>query len=277
MKRFKHFSIPYVIWLGVLVLLPLILLTLLSFSATKYTLTFDSFRFSVDHVSSVFTAQNLLAFYNSIKLALLATLGCVIFGYPVSYIISMSKIKNKYLTILLILFPMWICMLLRLKIINNMLSEGGLLESFFGISLNISGTEFAVVVVMILMYMPFMILPIFTQLQKIDRSLFEASQDLGATPVKTFLKVTLPLSMKGVTSGIIMVFLPAATGFAIPEIIGNGKINLIGNVIENYISGAKGVATQYNIGCMISLIIIIVVIGALVIISKVDAEGETLL
>ena len=277
MKRFKHFSIPYVIWLGVLVLLPLILLTLLSFSATKYTLTFDSFRFSVDHVSSVFTAQNLLAFYNSIKLALLATLGCVIFGYPVSYIISMSKIKNKYLTILLILFPMWICMLLRLKIINNMLSEGGLLESFFGISLNISGTEFAVVLVMILMYMPFMILPIFTQLQKIDRSLFEASQDLGATPFKTFIKVTLPLSMKGVTSGIIMVFLPAATGFAIPEIIGNGKINLIGNVIENYISGAKGVATQYNIGCMISLIIIIVVIGALVIISKVDAEGETLL
>ena len=137
MKRFKHFSIPYVIWLGVLVLLPLILLTLLSFSATKYTLTFDSFRFSVDHVSSVFTAQNLLAFYNSIKLALLATLGCVVFGYPVSYFISMSKIKNKYLTILLILFPMWICMLLRLKIINNMLSEGGLLESFFGISLNI--------------------------------------------------------------------------------------------------------------------------------------------
>jgi spermidine/putrescine transport system permease protein len=277
MKRFKHFAIPYVIWLGLLVLLPLILLTLISFSSTKYTLAFDSFRFSVDHVSTVFTAQNLMAFYNSIKLAFLATIGCVIFGYPVSYIISMSKIKNKYLTILLILFPMWICMLLRLKIINNMLSEGGLLESFFGISLNISGTEFAVVLVMILMYMPFMILPIFTQLQKIDRSLFEASQDLGATPFKTFLKVTLPLSMKGVTSGIIMVFLPAATGFAIPEIIGNGKINLIGNVIENYISGAKGVATQYNIGCMISLIIIIVVIGSLVIISKIDAEGETLL
>ena len=277
MKRFKHFAIPYVIWLGVLVLLPLILLTLLSVSATKYSLNFSNFQFSVSHISSVFTAQNLEAFGNSIKLALLATVGCVLFGYPVAYIVSMSKIKNKYLTILLILFPMWICMLLRLKILNNMFSEGGLLESFFGISLNISGTEFAVVLVMILMYMPFMILPIFTQLQKIDRSLFEASQDLGATPVKTFLKVTLPLSMKGVTSGIIMVFLPAATGFAIPEIIGNGKINLIGNVIENYISGAKGVATQYNVGCMISLIIIIIVIGSLILISKIDAEGETLL
>ena len=277
MKNFKRFSIPYIIWLGLLVLLPLVLLIFLSFSSTKYTLSFESFKFSVDHIPTVFTAQNLEAFGNSIKLALLATIGCVLFGYPVSYIISMSKLKNKYLTILLILFPMWICMLLRLKVINNMLSEGGLLESFFGISVNLSGTEFAVVLVMILMYLPFMILPIFTQLQKIDRSLFEASQDLGATPAKTFLKVTLPLSMKGVTSGIIMVFLPAATGFAIPEIIGNGKINLIGNVIENYISGAKGVATQYNIGCMISLIIIIVVIGALILISKIDAEGETLL
>lgn len=277
MKNFKRFSIPYIIWLGVLVLLPLVLLILISFSATKYSLRFDSFRLSLDHVSSVFTAQNLAAFGNSIKLALLATAGCVIFGYPVAYIISMSKIKNKYLTILLILFPMWICMLLRLKVINSMFSEGGLLESYFGISLNISGTQFAVVLVMILMYLPFMILPIFTQLQKIDRSLFEASQDLGATPFKTFIKVTVPLSMKGVTSGIIMVFLPAATGFAIPEIIGNGKISLIGNVIENYISGAKGVAIQYNIGCMISLIIIIVVIGALVLISKIDAEGETLL
>ena len=277
MKNFKRFSIPYVIWLGVLVLFPLVLLTLLSFSATKYSLTFNSFRFSVEHAETVFTAQNILAFWNSIKLACLATIGCVLLGYPVAYIISMSKIKNKYLTILLILFPMWICMLLRLKIINNMISEGGLLESFFGIRVNISGTEFAVVLVMILMYMPFMILPIFTQLQKIDRSLFEASQDLGANHFKTFVKVTLPLSMKGVTSGIIMVFLPAATGFAIPEIIGNGKINLIGNVIENYISGAKGVATQYNIGCMISLIIIILVIGSLILISKIDAEGETLL
>ena len=277
MKNFKRFAIPYVLWLGVLVLLPLVLLTLIAFSSTKFSLSFSSFKFSVEHVSTVFTTQNLMAFWNSIKLAFIATIGCILVGYPVSYIISMSKLKNKYLTLLIVLFPMWICMLLRLKIINNMISEGGLLESFFGIRVNISGTEFAVVLVMILMYLPFMILPIFTQLQKIDRSLFEASQDLGANPFRTFYKVTLPLSMKGVTSGIIMVFLPAATGFAIPEIIGNGKINLIGNVIENYISGAKGVATQYNVGCMISLVIIFLVFGSLIIINKVDAEGETLL
>lgn len=277
MKNFKRYAVPYLVWLGVLVLLPLILLILIAFSSTKFSLSFDSFRFGIEHVSTVFTKQNIIAFWNSIKLSFIATLGCVLIGYPVAYIISMSKLKNKYLTLIIVLFPMWICMLLRLKIINNMISEGGLLESFFGIKVNISGTEFAVILVMILMYLPFMILPIFTQLQKIDRSLFEASQDLGASPFRTFYKVTLPLSLKGVTSGIIMVFLPAATGFAIPEIIGNGKINLIGNVIENYISGAKGVATQYNVGCMISLVIIFLVFGSLIIINKIDAEGETLL
>ena len=149
MKRFKGYAVPYVIWLAVLVLLPLALLTFIAFSTTKYTLTFDAFRLSVEHVSQVFTTQNLAAFGNSLKLAFLATIGCVLFGYPVSYIVSMSKLKNKYLAILLILFPMWICMLLRLKIINNMLSEGGLLESFFGIHVNLSGTEFAVVLVMV--------------------------------------------------------------------------------------------------------------------------------
>ena len=277
MKNFKRYALPYAIWLTILVIFPLLLLILIAFSSTKYTLSFTTFRLSVDHFTTVFTTQNLKAFWDSIRLAGIATIGCVLFGYPVAYIISMSKIKNKYLAILLILFPMWICMLLRLKIINNMLSEDGLLESLFGIPMNLSGTEAAVLLVMILMYMPFMVLPIFTQLEKIDRSLFEASQDLGANPFRTFYKVTLPLSMKGVTSGIIMVFLPAATGFAIPEIIGNGKMNLIGNVIENYISGAKGVATQYNVGCMISLVIIFIVLGSLVIISKTDAEGETLL
>ena len=168
-------------------------------------------------------------------------------------------------------------MLLRLKVISSMLTDGGILTTYFGLHLNLTGTTFGVILVMTLMEIPFMILPIFTQLEKIDRSLFEASQDLGASPLKTFVKVTIPLSMKGVTSGIIMVFLPAATGFAIPEIIGNGKIELIGNVIENYISGSKGTNPQYNIGSLISVVIIIVVLAALLLISKIDAEGETLL
>ena len=122
-----------------------------------------------------------------------------------------------------------------------------------------------------------MVMPIFNSLEKIDKSIEEAALDLGLTETQKFFKVILPMSSKGIVTGSIMVFLPCLSGFAIPEIIGNGKINLIGNVIENYISGAKGVATQYNVGCMISLVIIFLVFGSLIIINKVDAEGETLL
>lgn len=277
MNNFKRFALPYFIWLVILVILPLLLLSLISFSSMQLSLNFKTFRFNVDHMPTIYNEFIFNSFLNSFKIAFFTTIGCVLFGYPVAHIISMSKIKNKYLTLLLILFPMWICMLLRLNIIQSMLTSGGILSSYFGINVNLTGTEIGVIFVMILMYIPFMILPIFTQLEKIDRSLFEASQDLGASPVRTFVKVTLPLSMKGVTSGIIMVFLPSATGFAISEVIGNGKIQLIGNVIESYISGSKGGTTQYNVGCLISLIVIVLVLGTLLIISKIDAEGETLL
>jgi spermidine/putrescine transport system permease protein len=149
--------------------------------------------------------------------------------------------------------------------------------NIFGISLNISGSEFAIVIVMIMMYLPFMVFPIYTVLEKIDPLLLEASTDLYANNVKTFLKVTLPLSMKGVSSGIIMVFLPCATGFAIPQIVSNGTIVLIGELIEDGLGFGKSGVSDYSFGALISVIILILVFGALLLISKIDAEGETLL
>ena len=273
MNRFKKFSIPYIIWLAIFVVLPLFLLLLVAFSTMNFKVNFVDYTFSLAHFEAAFSTENLNAFINSFKYSLITTIGCVLIGYPVSLIISMSKLKNKYLMILFIIFPMWICMVLRLKILNYMFS--GLFESVTGLPLNISGTEFAVILVMIIMYIPIMILPIFTQLEKIDRSLFEAAQDLGASPAKTFIKVTLPLSMKGVMSGIIMVFLPSATGFAIPQIIGNGDINLIGNYIERYF--VSGGALQYNTGALVSVVIIVIVLGSLFLITKIDEEGDTLI
>lgn len=273
MNKFKKFSIPYLLWLTLFVVIPLILLFVVAFSDMGKAINLSHFKFQLSHIPNAFSKTNNLAFLNSLKYSLITTIGCIILGYPVSLIVSQSKLRNKYLMILIIIFPMWICMILRLKILNYMFS--GLFESVTKIPLNISGTEFAVILVMIVMYLPFMILPIFTQLQKIDKSLFEASADLGATPFKTFYKVTLPLSMKGVMSGIIMVFLPSATGFAIPQIIGNGNIYLIGNYIERYfVSGGN---SHYNIGAVVSIVIIIAVLGSLVIINKTDAEGDTLI
>ena len=271
--KFKGFSIPYVVWLSVFVAIPLVLLIIVAFSTMEKTITFVNYRPALYHIKDAFSNANCDAFLNSLLYSFITTVGCILFGYPVAYIVSMSKLKNKYLMILLIIFPMWICMVLRLKTLNYMFS--GMFESVLGIPLNISGTVLAVILVMIIMYLPFMILPIFTQLEKIDRNLFEASADLGATPVKTFTKVTLPLSLKGITSGIIMVFLPCATGFAIPQIIGNGNVELIGNYIERYF--VSGGASQYNVGAIVSLVIIIAVIGSLFFIFKTDPEGDTLI
>lgn len=277
MKKFNRLAIPYLIWMGILVIVPLILMTILAVSNNGQTISLSKLTFGVNHFSTVFSSEYIRALFKSIELASLSTIGCVLLGYPLAYILARSNLKNKYLFLVLLLFPMWICMLLRLKIIQKMLSDNGLLETFFGIHIDIAGTEFAVVLVMIFMYLPFMVFPLFTVLEKLDKSLLEASNDLGANNVKTFLKVTLPLSVKGITSGIIMVFLPAATGFAIPQIIGNGKIMLIGNLIENKIMGSKGGLVEYNVGSLASLIIMILVLGALFIISKTDEEGETLL
>lgn len=271
--NFKNFSIPYIIWLAIFVVIPLFLLIIVAFSSMEKSISFVNYRPSLYHISEAFSNANSDAFLNSLVYSFITTVGCILIGYPVAYIVSMSKLKNKYLMILLIIFPMWICMVLRLKILNYMFS--GMFESVLGIPLNISGTTGAVILVMVIMYLPFMILPIFTQLEKIDRSLFEASADLGATPVKTFTKVTLPLSLKGVISGIIMVFLPCATGFAIPQIIGNGNVELIGNYIERYF--VSGGASEYNVGSVVSLVIIIAVIGSLFFIFKTDPEGDTLI
>jgi len=152
---------------------------------------------------------------------------------------------------------MWTNMLLRLKAVQLISLPEGFFKNTFGISFDFYGTSSAVILGMVLMYLPFMIFPIYTVLEKIDDSLLEAAQDLGANKVKSFMKVTLPLSLKGVTSGI----------------LGGERIQLIGNIIERFFKRSF----MYNLGSLLSLIIIILVIGSLFIISRIDEEGETLL
>jgi spermidine/putrescine transport system permease protein len=257
--------------------LPIILMVVLSFlSMEGFNLRNASFGFSA--FQKTFNREIIIAFVSSIKLASIATVFCILFGYPVAYIVSKLKLNNKFTFLLILILPMFTNMLLRVNTINKLLLPESFLKNVFGVSLNLSGTEFAVVLVMVIVYLPFMIFPIFTVLEKIDPSLLEASRDLGANNIKTFMKVTLPLSLKGVSSGVIMVFLPAATSFTIPQIVSRGKIKLIGNIIEDKLGLAQaGSATDYPVGSLISIVILLIVMGALYIISKVDSEGETLL
>lgn len=276
MKRFKRFAWPYFFWMLVFTLIPIVLLFVISFLEMR-SLNFASARFSFATFSKTFNSVYINAFVKSIVLAAIATAFCILIGYPLAYIVSTLNIANRFSFLLILIMPMFTNMLLRVNTINKLLRPESFLKNLFGISLNISGSETAVVLVMVLMYLPFMVFPIFTVLEKIDPSLLEASRDLGANNFKTFLKVTLPLSLKGISSGIIMVFLPCATSFTIPYIVSEGKMKLIGNIIEDKMGLGNVITTDYPVGSLLSIIILIAVMGSLWLISKIDAEGETLL
>jgi spermidine/putrescine transport system permease protein len=256
----------------VLVAVPLLMMMVLSFLDIR-GVDWKTASFSLQNFSEAFNPVYIQAFFRSLRLAGITTIISLLLGYPVSYIIWKSTIRHKYLILLILILPMWTNMLLRIQSLNRILLPEGFLKNVFGISSNLSGTEFSVILAMVMMYLPFMIFPIYTVLEKIEPSLLEASQDLGASKIKTFQKVTLPLSFKGISSGIIMVFLPCAMGFAIPEIMSGGNMLLIGTIIEQKFKQGTG----YNVGSLISLVVIVFVFLALWVIGKVDEEGETLL
>lgn len=214
-----------------------------------------------------------MAFWNSLKYSVLTTLICIFFGYLLAYSLYKSKIKNKYLVLLLLILPMWTNILLRINALASIFKSENILADLLGIpGLNIIGTDWAILLGMTFTYLPFIVLPIYTSLEKIDPSLEEAALDLGVTEFTKFWKVIVPLSSKGVLSGTMMVLLPCLSGFAIPKVLGAGNILLIGNIIEQ-----SFINMSYNQGAVLAIILLIVILGSILIINKVDKEGETLL
>ena len=217
--------------------------------------------------------STLVAFLNSIKYAVITTAICIFFGVLISYSLYKSKIKNKYLVLLILILPMWTNFLLRINALASVFKSENILSSILGFSFpSIIGTDFAIILGMVFTYLPFMVLPIYTSLEKIDPLLHEAALDLGLTETKKFWKVILPLASKGIVSGSIMVLLPCLSGFAIPKVLGDGNILLIGNIIEQ-----KFINMNYNQGSILAIVILIIILGSILIINKVDKEGETLI
>ncbi len=271
MKKFSYFSIPYAIFLGIFVVVPILVLLLLSVTNSN-GLDFSNASLTMNNIFGVFDMVYVEAFGNSVYVALWSTVVCFLIGYPVALIISNSKIKYKSAVLMCLILPMWSNMLLRIVAWEKIFYPVSILNSI-GISLDLIGSMEAVIFVTATTYLPFMIFPIFTVLEKADKSLLEASNDLGVGKIKTFFYVTLPLSLKGVCSGVIMVFLPAATGFAVSERIGAGKIIMIGNIIEDMFT----TAFNYNFGAILAIVVSVVITIAIVLFQKVDKDGETLL
>lgn len=265
MKRFKSFSIPYFVWLTILVVLPLVLMLVLTFMKSD-GMSLNGAQLSMQNYQELTDFAYWEALWNSLVIAFWTTIICLFVGYPVAYFISFSNLKHKVLVLLCMILPMWCNSMLRILSWYKLFSSD-LLSSF-----ELIGSKGAVIFVTVTTYLPFMIFPIYTILEKLDRSYIEASKDLGVPAWKTFLKVTLPLSSDGAISGMIMVFLPAATGFAISAIIGDGKVNMIGNIIENMFKAAN----NYNLGSLLSIFVSIIIIFVLIVLGKTKKEDGIL-
>jgi len=275
-KYFKKLAIPYFVWLYVLAIIPFVIMVILSF-VNNEGLNFSKAIFTLDNFGYLTTSSTVIAFMNSLFYAVIATLTCIVIGYMVAYAIFRSHFKNKFLVMTILILPMWSNMLLRIVALKNIMEPHNIITDILSklgihVSLDIAGTPLAVIIGLISTYIPFMILSIYTALEKIDYSLEEAALDLGLTETKKFWKVIFPLSTKGIVSGSIMVFLPCMSGFAIPEILGQGNILLIGNVIDQHFRNMN-----YNLGSLLAVVILIIILGAIFLVSKFDKEGETLL
>ncbi len=282
---YRRLAIPYQVWLVVLVFLPIMAVVLIAVSnLTTANFNLSDISFSLAHWNDLVENQSqvdgeyfnsyLTAFRNSFMYASITTIVSFIFGYFLAYQIKQSRIKNKFIILTIIILPMWSNLILRSEALRNIMQENNIIESILGFNIlpSFAGTSYAVIIGLLLTYMPFMILPVYTALEKIDDALGEASLDLGLTPFKSFWKVTFPLSLKGVVSGSIMVFLPTFAGFAVPKILSNGTILLIGNVIET-----KFTYKILNIGSLLAMLVLFVILGSILILTRFDKEGETLL
>ncbi len=271
MKQKRVTALPYVFWMALFVVIPLLLIVFYAFTTKDGHFSFENFSEMGDYTP---------VFIRSIVLALVATVICLIIGYPVSYILARESASVQRVSNMLIMLPMWINFLLRTYawmsilentgIINRFLGKIGLL-SLLGVDhIQLINTNGAVILGMVYNYLPFMILPIFSVIQKLDRSLIEAAQDLGATGFQVFTKVVFPLSLPGVLSGITMVFVPSISTFAISKLLGGGTSLLLGDLIEmQFLGGA------YNpyLGSAISLIMMIIVMVCMLLMNR-FGEGE---
>lgn len=271
MKQFRKMTYPYLIWSSVIIVLPMLLIMFYAFtkqgnSVTQFTFTLENFgRFFSDTVF-------LEVLVRSLRVALVTTVICVLLGYPAAYYIAKCSEGIKMKWVLIITFPTWINMLVRTYAWIGILQDDGVINSLLakmGLGpIPMLHTEFAVVLGMVYNFIPFMILQIYTSLTKMDYSLIEAAQDLGANRVKCFTKITLPMSLPGVISGITLVFLPAVSSFCIPKLLGGGQYVLVGNVIETQFLTSG----DWNFGSAISLIMAIIIMVSMYITKKVDSS-----
>ena len=273
----KKLAYPYFVWMVLFTVVPL-------FIVVYYALTDSAGSFTLDNLVTVSGYGSVFA--RSLLLAIISTVICLIIAFPVGYFLSRLRVNKQHIMLMLVMLPMWMNFLLRTYAWMSLLENTGLLNRFFeAIGLfnlinGIFGTELeyfkmintqgAVVLGMVYNFLPFMILPIYSVIVKLDHRLIEAARDLGADSATVFRRVTLPLSLPGVLSGITMVFVPAVSTFAISQLLGGGKQLLLGNLIEMQF---KGAAYNPQLGSAVALVMMLVVVVCMTVMNR-FGEGE---
>jgi len=285
-KKLSMFAVPYVGWMALFVVAPIILMVIYAFTTADGGFTFENFS-NMGTYAVVFT--------RSFKLAIIATLVCLLIGYPVSYFMAKEGGAFQRLAMVLIMLPMWMNFLLRTYswmsilenngLLNQLFQKIGLIDLYNTVAIQFAanpdayvpidhfqmiGTSGAVVLGMVYNYLPFMILPIYSVIVKMDNSLLEAARDLGADSVGVFRKVILPLSLPGVLSGVTMVFVPSVSTFAISRLLGGGTQMMLGDLIEQQFLGG---AYNPHLGAAISMVMMVIVVVCMVVMNH-FGDGE---
>lgn len=261
----KLVASPYIVWSALFIIAPLIFVVYYSFTDAAGNFTFDNISALVKYAPT---------FLRSIWFGIVATLICLVIAYPIAYIISRSSLKAQTTMMMLVMIPMWMNFLIRTYAWMNILEDSGVINKVLGYigigPVHMINTSGAVILGMVYNFLPYMILPIYSVLTKLDKSLVEAAQDLGAGKVHVFSKVIFPLSVPGVVSGITMVFVPSVSTFYISQKLGGGTFALIGDVIEMQFQ----VSNNFNFGAALSLVLMILILICMAFMNKFSSTED---
>lgn len=264
----KWLAAPYTVWAAGFIIIPLFVILYYAFT------TEDAAGLTLANFSYVLTKENLKALGLSLWLSLVSTVICLLLAYPLAMILTSRNVSQTSFIVLIFILPMWMNSLLRTLAWQTLLEKNGVINSILSFlhlpALNIINTSGAIVLGMVYNFLPFMVLPLYNILLKIDRDVINAARDLGANSVQTFFRILLPLSMPGIVSGITMVFIPALTTFVISDLLGGSKILLIGNVIEQEFKQTN----NWNAGSALSMILMVFIVLSMFVMNKYDKEGE---
>ena len=267
MNRKKLLTGPYFFWAVAFILIPLAMVL-------YYGLTDVDGHLTYENLLAIGTVENFKALCLSLLLSIVSTAICLLLAYPLAMILSGMKVNQTSFIVLIFILPMCINFLLRTMAWQTLLEKNGVINQLLGFlhlpSIQLINTPYAIILGMVYNFLPFMVLPLYNVLSKIDKDVIFAARDLGATELYTFRKIIFPLSLPGVVSGVIMVFVPALTTFVISDLLGGSKILLIGNVIEQKFKQGS----NWHVGSGLSLVLMVFILISMVVTTKYDKDGQ---